>query len=247
MSNSEIYDKINLVFKQKTERITILEEVIDVDVQVSYFKRSKFLKKNLNKQKVLVERELLFSAETSIQQKQDLLAQLASINEVEAFRSVEAYCKSPDEDLKDWSVLAYQESKMALESSFLDETPVFISTGLGGKDNKLRYFIALIGKIEQPYKDYQQSLIRSELKFAFKQHEVDIENLSFINHVAMATVLIPLDVAVRDLVIEPIQSCNEIGDFLDPFFIVTNVRRMCYEDVLMAVEKQKDSIENTDN
>ncbi len=40
-------------------------------------------------------------------------------------------------------MLAFQENKMLLESSLLDENQILISTGLGGKGMKLRYFTVM--------------------------------------------------------------------------------------------------------
>ncbi len=82
----------------------------------------------------------------SLQVKKEILARLATIEKVECYRVIEAFLEIAEEDLHDWALLALNESRMLLESKILDENQVFISTGLGGKEEKLRYFVALMSR-----------------------------------------------------------------------------------------------------
>jgi hypothetical protein len=56
--------------------------------------------------------------------------------------------------LKDWAALSLQESRMTLESSLLDENQVIISTGLGGKAKKLRYFAVIAAKRRENFSEF---------------------------------------------------------------------------------------------
>ena len=58
---------------------------------------------------------------------------MAAIDDVGAYRSIEKYSKNADDELKHWSLLALQESRMLLQSKLLDQSQIFISTGLGGE------------------------------------------------------------------------------------------------------------------
>src|SRR5208337_659902 len=140
MDQDNLYDKIQELLGNLHGNFNILEEQIDIDLQLEYFETSKDIKKSLDKKETLNNMESLFSSSLSIDAKKNLLIRLASVDQVEAYRSIERYMLEPDPLLKDWATLAMQESKMLLESIFLDQNQVFISTGLGGKGKKLRYF-----------------------------------------------------------------------------------------------------------
>ena len=45
-----------------------------------------------------------------------LIKQIASQEKVEAFRMIEKYVSNPDPELREWSILALQESRMVLQS-----------------------------------------------------------------------------------------------------------------------------------
>jgi len=92
-----------------------------------------------------------------------MLVKLASINSVEAFRTIERYLKEPNHSLRDWAKLAFQESKLLLESKLLDENQVLISTGLGGKGMKLRYFTVILSDTGENLTKIQKKIINSEL------------------------------------------------------------------------------------
>ena len=70
---------------------------------------------------------------------------------MECYRAIESFLEIAEEILHDWAVLALNESRMLLESKFLDESQVFISTGLGGKEEKFRYFVVLMTRIEHGF------------------------------------------------------------------------------------------------
>ncbi|NOZ45877.1 MAG: hypothetical protein GXO79_03755, partial [Chlorobi bacterium] len=151
-----IFDKLRELASQLDGNFNILENVIDVNVQMEYFKYSRNVKKDIDAKSILSKINNLFNENISISDKKHLLSQLASLDDVKAFRAIEKYMKNSDELLHDWALMAYQESKMLLESSLLDESQVFISTGLGGKGTKLRYFIVLFSKSGKQFNKVQQ-------------------------------------------------------------------------------------------
>ena len=104
-------------------------------------------------------------SESIINDKKIILINLAAIGDVDSFRTIESFNKSVSNELKDWAALALQESKVLLENSLLDEQRVIISTGLGGKENLLRYFVVLIKIDESEFEDYQKKIISDELDF----------------------------------------------------------------------------------
>jgi len=142
--NENIYDTIRDLFGDLNNNLQVLEDQIDIDIQTEYFEYSKNHNLTINPEDVIKNKEDIFQNDISIEDKKCMFVKLASINSVEAFRTIERYLKEPHQSLHDWAKLAFQESKLLLESKLLDENQVLISTGLGGKGLKLRYFTVIL-------------------------------------------------------------------------------------------------------
>ncbi|MGF1586153.1 MAG: hypothetical protein ACFCUM_12560 [Bacteroidales bacterium] len=240
MDDENIYDRIQDIFGHFPEHFSILEEKIDIDLQMEYFEFSRGFKKNLISDNILSVKDNLFEKENSIANKKKLLVQLASIEEVEAYRAIEKYVKEPDSELREWAILAFQESRMLIQSKLLDENQVFISTGLGGKGAKLRYFVVLLNSFGSPFDELQQKLIRTEIDFFLKKQDAELEEVNFMNDFCSLLAIVPIKVSIRDVFKAAIAECNEYGGFIRNNFIVTNVKTLSYEEIKDFVEKQKD-------
>ncbi len=226
VEGENIYDKIQEIFGESPGTLSILEEKVDIDLQMEYFEYSKTVKKGLDEEQVLREMHELYNPEYTEEQKKKLFARLASIENVKAYRFIEKYLNDGHQEIRNWAILALQESRMLLESKLLDENQVFISTGLGGKGSKLRYFVVLIRKDEGDLTPLQQKIIRNEFEISLKKYKAEIENLDFPGPYATLLVIIPLRVPLKEVFREAIRECNQYGDFLRSNFIVTNVREL---------------------
>lgn len=232
MENDNIYDKIMELFGKIPENFSILEEQIDIKVQMSYFEDSKEQKGSaLDKDEVLSSVTDLYESSIDNEQKKKILVKLANLDDVEAFRAIENYVNQADIELKDWAALALQESRMTIESSLLDENQVIISTGLGGKGKKLRYFAALATKEAQNFSVLQKRLVAKELEFALRKYDGEIEALDFNNNYCTFLSLVPLNVSIKELIKLSIEECNQIGDFISERFILTNVKVLSIEEI----------------
>jgi hypothetical protein len=232
MDSDNIYDKIMQMFGKIPENFSILEDQIDIKVQLNYFESSKKVKQNPDsKMKISEIREKLFVDTIEIEEKKELIVQLANFDDVEAYRMLEKYFGSVVPELKDWCALALQESKMNLESVLLDENQVIISTGLGGKGKKLRYFAVLATKNEKNYTPLQQKLVEKELNFTLRKREGEIEKIEFDDTFCTLLAVVPINVSIKDLISETIGECNQIGNFIDPKFILTNVKVFTKEEI----------------
>jgi hypothetical protein len=235
-----IYDKIQEIFGQFPDNLNILEESINIDLQMEYFEFSKRIKKDLVSQNIIKSKEQLFQKDMAVSARKKLLVQLASVEEVEAYRAIEKYLKNPDTELKEWAILAFQESRMLLQSKFLDENQVFISTGLGGKGSSLRYFVVLISSNDSQFSDLQQKIIRNEFEYTMKKHKGEIESLQFEEKFATMLTILPIKASIRDIFKEAISESNQYGNFLKANFIVTNVKKLNIEEIKDFIQKQKD-------
>jgi hypothetical protein len=228
--------------------LNILEEQISVDLQMEYFQFSnKVREENAHKEPLEIpDGNLLFDPGISIEDKKRILVLLAAEDEVEIFRLLENYSLNPDPELREWAVLALQESRMLIESSLLDENQVFISTGLGGKNNMLRYFIVLINKQGIPFNPLQQKIITSEFEYHFKQYNAELEEIAFPGYFTTLLSLIPIEAPIRDLFLNTIEECNQYGDFLRRNFIVTNVKQLTLDEINDFLDKNDSSDEDED-
>lgn len=236
-----LFDKLREMSGKSFERLNILEEQIDVKLQMEYFKYSqKFKKGNSNLDQLEVDdMEDLNQPDLTTEQKKEILVKLASIDDPKAYRIIEEYSKTDDPDIHDWAVLALQESKMLLESSLLDESQIFISTGLGGRGNMLRYFIVLIGDDIQEFNDFQQKMVNSEFEFAMQKNNAELETIDFEERYVSMKALIPFEVPLQQVFKQTIEECNQYGDFLKSNFIITNVKELSIAEIKDFINKSK--------
>lgn len=233
-----IQDKLQEFLGQLPENFSILEEQVDVDIQMKYFEQAKSINRDTPKEDILARKEELFSEETDITTKKELLILLAGLESPEAFRIIEKYkTEKPKSELYDWVCIAYHESKMLLESSLLEQSQVFISTGMGGRGKLLRYFVVLISNKKEEFNKTQKKLIIGEIEYSLEKYKAIIEESNFEGKYATLTCLIPLEAPIKDIFQSAIDECNELGNFISENFIVTNVKKLDAKEIDEFLEK----------
>jgi hypothetical protein len=156
---------------------------------------------------------------------------MASIENIELYRTLEKFVKTKDKKLYEWGILAMQECRMLLESSLLDENQVFISTGLGGKNNKLRYFIVIISNSNTELDDVKKRIIESELDFSLKNHNAELEKITFNEKYAAIVCLLPINLTISEIIKGIIDECNKMGNFLEKNYLITNVQEFAIDEI----------------
>ena len=242
--NENIYDKISELFGGFQGAFNILEDQIDIDVQMNYFDLSRKYKKEVMSKVKLEDPDRLFSTDTSFEEKKDLLIHLASLDTVEAYRKIEKFHSDAPEELKNWATLALKESKMLMESKLLDENQVYISTGLGGKGDKLRYFVVLLGNNVNEFSDLQKKIIKNEFKFSLKKYNSEPEDFNFSESIATVLAVVPLESPVKTVFEEAILECNNYGNFIKENFVITNVKKLSFTEINDYLKKiEEDDLE----
>lgn len=238
-SQKDLFDKIQKIYQKNPNRLNIIEEQIDLDIQMNYFKRSGMLKKQVvTLDEVLAKVPVLYDADARLEEKRDILILLASFEDIETFRLLEKYKNDAVGEIKLWASMAYRESKLLLESSLLeDDEQILISTGLGGKGTKLRYFICLVHKNEDFFTEIQERIIRNELTSSMERHDAELESFSVENHLVKLFLLVPINEQVKDIVNDIIDACEELGNFLDNHIIITNVRAFSNDEISQIVHE----------
>lgn len=226
-----LYEKLIEYFGLEEDSINILEETIDTDTQLEYFEFSKNHQSKKSEAQIIEDKDVIFDMEAPITQKKSVLVELASLNNIEAYRTIEKYLNHPNIKLYDWACLALQESRMHLESNLLGESKVLITTGLGGKGLNVRYFIVLFTPDGENLSEVQQDIIKKELSFYLPQDNAILEDIEFNECFASILAMIPLKVNLNNLFNKIIQECNQIGDFLYNDFIITNVKALDLEEI----------------
>jgi hypothetical protein len=231
MEQENLYQMIQGLLGDLKGTYNVLEEQIDVDTQLEYFEESKRVKKALDSDDIIKRRNDLFSGSVTINEKKLLLNKLACIDNVEVYRALEKYKADPDSELKDWASLALHENRMLLESTLLDENQVFISTGLGGKGTKLRYFIVFLAHREYELGSLEEKVIASETTYVFSKFNAEVEEIKVSHNLATIKAIIPMETKLNEIIEQAIENCNVFGDFLQDNFIVTNVKELSFDEI----------------
>jgi hypothetical protein len=239
-SSDNIYDKIREFLGTMTGNVAVMEYQIDADIQLEYNHLAEQEMELSNPSDILQKKDTLNSPGYSIDYKKKYLIELAKIGTVESHQILENYITYPDKELKEWAMLAFQENKMLLESSLLDENQILISTGLGGKGMKLRYFTVLQTLTGRVFSNYEKKLIKSEMKFSLKNNYGELESIYFNRELCRILSVIPLQIPIQALFDKVIEECNLYGNFINPDCLITNVKILTGKQIrnLMACKMQ---------
>jgi hypothetical protein len=235
VENENIYDKIQEFLGTINGQLNILEDQIDLDIQMEYYKYSKKVSKESNPDEMVKIKEAIFRADLPFEDQKNLLVRLAAVDNVEAYRILEKYVKEPPPGLRDWACLALQESRMLIESKILDENQILISTGLGGKGLKLRYFTALISSDKHPFTSLQRKIIHEEVEFFLDKSGGELEDISFDKEICSLISIIPLKIPVQTLFNRVIKECNILGDFIQKDYVINNVKILTSREIRVCI------------
>jgi len=220
----------------------LLNEIVPVEEQMRYFQYSKYVqsnneKNNLDRNYMIAK---LFTPDIDVEDKRYYLSVLAGIVDVAAFRAIETYHSSPLEpELAYWSTLALAESKILLDADLSGEKQFFVSTGLGGKEKKLRYFSVIASSDREAFSDFQKETLLRELQFQFEQSEIEIEKLDIKGNYLKMFILCGLSHDAKECVQKAIDEANQFGQFIDSHFLLTNVKQIDDHEIEQLLEKKE--------
>lgn len=227
------------------DKINIIPHTIPLETQIAYFETSKKVKENINYEVVLQNANWLFNDNISDEDKKWLLAQLASIAQPEAYRQIEKFVNIAKGEILDWAKIALIESRTLLESDLLDENQVIVSTGLGGEENKLRYFAVFKKNDGLPFTESQEKVVEIEMQAVFEKKDGKIEEMNINENYISFTFLLPFNIEIKGILTEIINTCNQYGSFLHNKFLITNVKKLNHNEIVHFLKKI-DSYESTD-
>ena len=225
--------------EQGTDSFHILEDLVPVEEQMEYFR---YFEKLRRENKPFVRDEevaVLFAPDETIERKKRSLTLLASIPDVGAYRSIETYHSSPLEpELTHWSSMALVSSRIVLSSDLSGQQQVYISSGLGGQDKKLRFFSVFTTIDRQPFTDLQKEIVVREFTFQLEKADVTIEKFESKSNYFTIQMLFSFDKDAKLSLDAAVNECNQYGNFLDPKFLFTNVKVLNEKEIDTLLHKK---------
>jgi len=237
--NEDNFKKFQDSMQHLHGKLHVLDTPIPVEEQIVYFTYSQKVKSGKDEEQALGEINFLFDATVEHELKKQLLATLASSTKVEAFRAIEKYNLAPDSDLKNFALLALEESKMSLERSLSDEEQIFISTGLGGKGEKLRFFIVFFSVSPDGFTEFQFKTAKSEIEFLFTKNDCVVESFVENKDYLALSAIFPYKLDIKELINKAIDEVNQYGNFMRNNLLLTNVKIFSEEEIRKFIEENK--------
>ena len=225
--------------QQEIDSFHILEDLVPLDIQMDYFKYfDNLIKENPSFDKD-EEVSILFSPGVDIERKKKSLTLLASIPDVGAYRTIETYHSSPaDKELAHWSSMALVSSRIILTSDLSGQQQIYVSSGLGGQDRKLRFFSLFTTSNRQEFTDLQKEMIEREFTFHLNSIDVIIEQIDIKSNYFTLLILFPFDEDIKSRLNSAVKECNQYGNFLDARFLFTNVKILNEKEIETLLGKK---------
>ena len=98
----------------------------------------------------------------------------------------------------------------------------FISTGLGSKRNKLRNFFIIIALDDNKFKKTEREIINREYELVCKEFDSELEKIEFDANYSSLTVLLPMNIALSEIIENGIKRCNKDKRFIYDYYFATN-------------------------
>jgi hypothetical protein len=237
-NNNDVFKEFQQSLRGLDGNLHVLETSIPVEKQMEYFKYSEKVRILSKNETVEEQIDVLNSIDSTYEAKKYAMTFLAVSRDVKAYRALETYCKNQEENITDWASLSLLQAKITLESEFSDEKQVFISTGLGGRGSKLRFYAFFKSSDLSPFSNYQRDLIEKEIPFTIRQYRGEMEKITIESNYFSILFLISLQMDIKEMLKSAVAECNEYGDFINAHFVITNVKVFSPEDIRKELRKR---------
>lgn len=173
---------------------------------------------------------LIYNKQMNVNWHRNMLVQLACTRQVEAYRIIEDFLLVAPKNLKNWAILAEFNARIALETILTDTKSVtVVSSGLGGRDNMMRFSSGCTLLDSKHFEEYQKELAIKEFSYAISENGGKLENCSFGDSCLLLTYLMPIGLHPDGILHETISICNEFGAFLNENNLKTTNLRLLQE------------------
>ncbi|HAR37472.1 MAG TPA: hypothetical protein DCS09_02205 [Porphyromonadaceae bacterium] len=134
--------------------------------------------------------------------------------------------------------MALVSSRIVLSSDLSGQQQVYISSGLGGLDKKLRFFALFTTREREALTALQREIVEREFIFQLQQAEIVIEKFEIESNYFTILMLFSFDRDAKSSLNAAIAECNQYGDFLDTRFLFTNVKVLTEEEIAHLLKKK---------
>ncbi len=225
--------------EQGIDSFHILEDLVPMEEQMDYFRYFDKLRKENKPFDRDGEVSILSSPEESLERKKRSLTLLATIPDVEAYRAIEAFHGNPTEpELLHWSSMALVSSRIILSSDLSGHQQVYISSGLGGQDKRLRFFSLFTTSKREDMTSLQKEIVEREFIFQLEKADVVIEKFEIKENYFTILMLFSFDKDAKSSLHDAITECNQYGGFLDTRFLFTNVKVLNEQEINNLLAKK---------
>lgn len=149
----------------------------------------------------------------------ELLVYLSQIGDIKSYRKIEEVTKNGKSEILDFSFVALKFARLNLESNLSDEPVGFISSALGGKGNKIRYYFVVYSKDE--IEKAKESKIIRELKSICNENDSELEEVENHTNYILVKILVSVDYAIGQV----IDKLTSKFTFLEKEYICNNVEK----------------------
>jgi len=234
--DSDVFKGLQQSLEGLKGHLHFLETNVPVDKQMEYFRYSENVRNDSRPTSIEEQMDVLHSPESSSKELKYALAYLAISGDIKAYRTIESYNK---EHLDDWAVMSLLQAKITLESELSDEKQIFISTGLGGKEDKLRFSAFFKANYLRPFSNYQRKLIEKEMPYSIERQGGEVEEIKISENYFTILFLININADIKLIFENAVNECNQYGDFINNSFIITNVKEFSEEDIQRELHSKK--------
>jgi hypothetical protein len=147
------------------------------------------------------------------------LATLAQTGSIESYREIEDMIEhhSLSSGDKDFAIVALNFCRFSIENDLLDIPTDMISGGLGGMNNRIRYYVALTGKDGLSETNYKE--IERIFTDVLRESDSELEHLIHHDFYVSLLILGSINYAIGNILDTAIGRCG----FLEKDYYLTNV------------------------
>ncbi|MDR1103525.1 MAG: hypothetical protein LBL42_07175 [Tannerella sp.] len=239
MQQNDIFNRLQKFLHETEGDFHILEQRVPVDIQMEYFNYSGQLRKSLPRLSEADCEEYLArlrSPDVPTKRKKRLLSTMAVSKQAKAYGILKQFVGECEPELNYWAYMALMESRMTLESDLSDERQIYISTGLGGEGQRLRFFLLLVSSSDALFLDYQRQVIERECAYFLSRENGKIERLTIREKHVELLVLLPIQTNLKSLAERIINECNQYGNFLSKNMTITNVKELNDDEIAKILQ-----------
>ncbi len=142
--------------------------------------------------------------------------------------------------------MSLQKSRAHIEHSLSNNDKIYISSGLGGSGNKLRYFFVLSSSDNSDFTRFHQEILKKEIEYSLQKYGGVAESTIFYNYFVTIVCLIPINVSLEKVFQHIIDECNQFGNFLSDKIIATNTELFKEETIMKILNDDPDVINDFD-